>query len=90
MAIDIPALGGKDFKEKLEKAIEKTVSLLRSKCVDGQMYRSDFELEVNSIFRKEGLTAETADYENIEMELNNLDCTIEERFKTFDKFKPNT
>ena len=90
MANDIPALRGGDFNEKVEKAIEKSISILRSKCVDGQMYRSDFELEINSIFRKEGLTAETSDYENIEMELNNLDCTIEERFKTFDKFTQNT
>ena len=90
MASDIPALRGENFEDKLEKAIEKTVSLLRSKCVDGKMYRSDFELEVNSIFRKEGLTADTADYENIEMQLNSFDCVVSERFMTFDKFKQNT
>jgi len=86
MATELPNLTGGDFEEKVEKAIKKSVSLLRSKCVDNKMYRSEFEMEVNTIFREFGLMPEEKEYDSIELELNNLDCYINESFLTFDKF----
>jgi hypothetical protein len=86
MATDLPALRGENFDERVEKATKKAVNLLRSKCVDGQINKIDFNVEVNMIFKEFGLEAEDEDFDEIEVALNNLDCYIKESFLTFDKF----
>lgn len=85
MASQIPNLGS-DFKEQLKNATEQSIEMLRSKCLDGKIFRSELELEVLSIFRQFGLEPEQSDYDNIEIALDSFDCTVQERYMTFDKF----
>lgn len=73
----------------LEELNKKILNHLKPHALDGHISREDFFEIVDNFYNQSGLTPEEADYMNIEIQLNNLNCIVYEKFLSFDEFELN-